>query len=191
MSRRKFDISSEKVQLVLNLLKLTGGIAFVLLFPNAVQLLAPKRRKFYSDKDFRKTAYYLKRRGDICFVDKKGKKYVELTKQGLERLRNIDDFQIKRLNHNPDSWDGKWRIVIFDIPENERSLRNAFRRKLRELDFRHLQGSVWICPYEVRGDIRELRKAGGFEEIYIQCILAEEFDEEKEYRNKFKLKSKK
>lgn len=41
-------------------------------------------------------------------------------------------------------WDGKWRIVIFDIPEERRIIRNLFRRNLKKWGFKQLQKSVWI-----------------------------------------------
>ena len=113
MSQRKFDLNNEKVRIALSLLKLVGGIAFIIFFPNAVQLLAPRRRKLYSERDFRRTAYYLKRRGDVRFITRHGQKHIELTRRGLNRLKKIDDFQTRRQKHQPERWDGKWRIIIF------------------------------------------------------------------------------
>ncbi len=46
-------------------------------------------------------------------------------------------------------WDGKWRMVVFDLPENKRGLRNELRRQLRAAKFGGLQGSVWISPDSV------------------------------------------
>lgn len=43
-------------------------------------------------------------------------------------------------------WDGIWRIVAFDIPEIEASLRTRLRRRLHEHRFGWLQNSVWISP---------------------------------------------
>jgi phenylacetic acid degradation operon negative regulatory protein len=43
-------------------------------------------------------------------------------------------------------WDGKWRFVLFDLPEQKRSLRNRLRHMLREEHFGCLQQSVWITP---------------------------------------------
>ena len=50
-------------------------------------------------------------------------------------------------------WDGKWRIVIFDIPEKMRSGRDALRSKLREMGFYELQKSVFIFPYKCEEEI--------------------------------------
>lgn len=46
-------------------------------------------------------------------------------------------------------WDGKWRIVIFDIPEEKRVIRNLFRRNLKKWGFKQLQKSVWISKKDV------------------------------------------
>ena len=46
------------------------------------------------------------------------------------------------------TWDGKWRIITFDIPEELRLLRNAIRAILKRAGFVQLQRSTWIFPHE-------------------------------------------
>ena len=55
-------------------------------------------------------------------------------------------------------WDGKWRMVVFDLPEEKRSLRNELRRELRAARFGGLQGSVWISPDPVNVVGEQLKK---------------------------------
>lgn len=43
-------------------------------------------------------------------------------------------------------WDGRWRLVLFDIPESHRAHRMRLCRGLRELRFGYLQNSVWVSP---------------------------------------------
>ena len=43
-------------------------------------------------------------------------------------------------------WDGRWRIVVFDVPIGNDRRRQQLRRRLREQWFGCLQGSVWITP---------------------------------------------
>jgi phenylacetic acid degradation operon negative regulatory protein len=43
-------------------------------------------------------------------------------------------------------WDGRWRIVLFDVRESKRSVRIGLQRGLRRLSFGYLQDSVWISP---------------------------------------------
>jgi phenylacetic acid degradation operon negative regulatory protein len=46
-------------------------------------------------------------------------------------------------------WDGKYRIVIFDIPEQKKLVRNLFRRNLKKWGFKPLQKSVWISKKHI------------------------------------------
>jgi phenylacetic acid degradation operon negative regulatory protein len=55
-------------------------------------------------------------------------------------------------------WDGKWRMVMFDLPEEKRGLRNQLRKQLRAACFGGLQGSVWISPDPVHLIGEELKK---------------------------------
>jgi phenylacetic acid degradation operon negative regulatory protein len=43
-------------------------------------------------------------------------------------------------------WDGKWRLVLFDIPLGRDVHRVRLRRYLRQKGFGYLQNSVWISP---------------------------------------------
>ncbi|MBM2820822.1 MAG: Transcriptional regulator, PaaX [Candidatus Berkelbacteria bacterium] len=94
------------------------------------------------------------------------------------------------LNTKPDQWDGKWRIVIFDIPETKRDLRNFFRGKLQELGYRFLQESVWICPYNIADKVEDLIamcKVGQ----YIHYLVVEELDNNNVLMKLFNLKGRK
>lgn len=55
-----------------------------------------------------------------------------------------------------EQWDGKWRIVIFDIPEQKRVIRNLFRRRLKEWGFRKWQQSVWVTKRNITKKLRLL-----------------------------------
>jgi len=57
------------------------------------------------------------------------------------------------------SWDGKWRLVIFDVPVGQDSRRDRLRRYLREKGFGYLQNSVWITPDPLEAE-REILAGG-------------------------------
>jgi phenylacetic acid degradation operon negative regulatory protein len=44
------------------------------------------------------------------------------------------------------SWDGLWRLVLFDIPVKENTRRKRLCRYLRQHGFGYLQDSLWISP---------------------------------------------
>lgn len=76
---------------------------------------------------------------------------VILTKKGEEYALqfNIEEMKIKK----PTSWDGKWRVVLYDIPEKRKRAREALRKKLKELGFYEMQKSVLVFPYHCRDEI--------------------------------------
>ncbi|HYT60257.1 MAG TPA: hypothetical protein VEL06_08805 [Haliangiales bacterium] len=43
-------------------------------------------------------------------------------------------------------WDGRWRLVLFDVPTTRNSQRTWLRRYLRQNGFGYLQNSAWITP---------------------------------------------
>lgn len=44
------------------------------------------------------------------------------------------------------SWDGKWRLLLFDLPSHDTQVRQRLWRWLRSQRFGYLQHSVWISP---------------------------------------------
>ncbi len=45
-------------------------------------------------------------------------------------------------------WNKSWHLVIFDIPETKRKLRDNFRNLLKEIGYGMLTSSVWISPWD-------------------------------------------
>lgn len=84
-------------------------------------------------------------------VDENGKVYLEITSKGQKNLRNKFPLFFRRGK----KWDGKFTVVIFDIPERNRKARRALRLKLKELGFGMLQKSVWVSPYHFEESLKE------------------------------------
>lgn len=62
-------------------------------------------------------------------------------------------YHFEKIRIEGKKWDGKWRFVVFDIPEKLRKGRDALRDKLKELGFYELQKSVFIFPYPCKNEI--------------------------------------
>lgn len=80
------------------------------------------------------------------------KGFLETTKdeKGLILKLTDEGKQILFLTEvSEEEWDGKWRIIIFDIPESKRLIRNLFRRNLKKWEFKPLQKSVWISKKHI------------------------------------------
>lgn len=45
--------------------------------------------------------------------------------------------------------DGIWKLIVFDIPERKRKVRNFLRQKLLALGFKKWQNSIWVSPYKL------------------------------------------
>jgi DNA-binding PadR family transcriptional regulator len=168
-----------------------GGIAFVgAVIPGIAKLLDEfesenSKEKKYSKKQIDSALSGLKRNKFIKIIkEKDGIIKIRLTNKGKKRIlkMSLDSIEIKK----PNKWDGKWRIVIFDIPTKHNYAREALRRKIRDLGFRQLQKSVWIIPYECEDEI--LFVAEVFEvEKYIEIITASNLLHEKEIKKIFKI----
>lgn len=71
---------------------------------------------------------------------------LRVTDKGRKKLRSwsLQKYQIPK----PKKWDKRWRVLIFDIPERRKGLRDKVRRALQASGFVRLQDSVWIYPYD-------------------------------------------
>ncbi|MBI4999582.1 hypothetical protein HZB97_02320 [Candidatus Gottesmanbacteria bacterium] len=90
-------------------------------------------------------------------VKENGEVVYRLTSQGEIKL--IREIPLARFKSK--TWNGRWRAVIFDVPENQKATREKLRGKLKELGFGQLQKSVWITPYDFVQEMEEFLKASG------------------------------
>ena len=86
----------------------------------------------------------------------------------------------------PKRWDGKWRLVIFDIKEPRRKTRDALRAELKAVGFRMLQDSVWIYPYACEEYVA-LLKADLHVGKDILYLIVDELENERFLREQFDL----
>ena len=146
---------------------LTIGIAGVVVVAAAAPgvLLAAKlfeqRKQRFFEGEKQKTARTIHRlqRSNLLTVKKKEGKFVlELTNEGKKLFGEIQrkESQLKKLHiTKPPRWDGKWRLVLFDIPEqSHKQARDMLRGKLKEWHFYPLQKSVWVCPWPCENEIQ-------------------------------------
>lgn len=87
----------------------------------------------------------------------------------------------------PPRWDYKWRVVLFDIPEKQKKLRDALRERLKQLGLLEFQKSVFVHPYECRNEIDfviELYQA----RRYVRFIEAIHIDNELHLKKQFDMR---
>lgn len=105
----------------------------------------------FDSRQLSQALYKLKNRNIINIIDKNNKTIILLTEKGKKKKLEYDIDNIKI--GKPDKWDGKWRFLMFDIPESKKNAREAFRNKIIDLGFVRFQKSVWIYPYSCDDEI--------------------------------------
>jgi len=87
--------------------------------------------------------------------------FLSLTGQGRQKLRNI---KLSSQNHLVSTnWDGYWRIVIVDIPEQQKKNQDAIRYILKKAQFVQLKSSAWISPFPLEHMLIGMKKDLGLE----------------------------
>ncbi len=141
-----------------------------------------RRKQIYQERSkYKFFVHHAKKRGLVKEVRFKGKTFLRLTEKGeLQMLLN------KMGTVKQEKWDGKWRMLIFDIPEDAREKRDQLRWLLRKHGFIKLQASVFVHPFSLnRESILYLKNSGLMP--YIRIAKIEEFDDDKDLRKKFRI----
>ena len=122
----------------------------------------------------------LEKRG---IIKRSGSKY-KFTKIGKNWLERS---QVKYFRLQNKKWDGNWRVVIFDIPQEFRRKRNILRRRLRLWGFHMLQKSVFALPYSCEEELEYLCSQLKVSD-YVDVIVAKHIgSKEEELRKYFKV----
>ena len=110
----------------------------------------------------------------VSFVLSEGGKKIVLT-------YNIDKIKIQKTK-----WDGKWRIVTFDIPEKLKPVREDIREYLKKFGFREFQRSTFIIPFECRKEVEYLVEFFNIRR-YVRYMEVGYIDNELDIKHEFRL----
>jgi CRISPR-associated endonuclease Cas2 len=180
-TRRK----KERLQLIaLQSLAGVGAISLAVAAPNALTLLKPltkraqQQRLYSTQRAFRR----LHEKG-LVIIERAGQDTrVRLSEKGQAELARWTQQDATP----PRRWDEKWRMVIFDVHESRRHVRDRLRSILVQQGFRELQHSVWVYPYPCE-ELHVLLKTElrlGKDVLY---IIADEIEGDAKLRKLFKL----
>jgi len=165
------------------LISLTSPFCGAKLIESGVKSYLSKKR--FEKEKFLRDLKKLQKRKLIDYKESKpGDIELKITKNGREEFLRykIDGLKLKTLPR----WDKKWRIVMFDIPHEFKKARDAFREKLKNLNFYHIQKSVFITPHPCEDEIDFL---ASFYNIrgFILIFYTDHFEGEEKMRNYFKI----
>lgn len=127
-----------------------------------------KYRREKGLKEFNKLVYYLKHKGYIKVKILENKRGLMLTKEGIDRALKAS-FKLDRKKRP----DGKWVMLIFDIPEDYKHKRPILRSALQDLGYKVFQKSVWISPYDVSEKTENFIQTHDLEK-FVRIFLIEE-----------------
>jgi phenylacetic acid degradation operon negative regulatory protein len=71
-----------------------------------------------------------------------------------------------------EKWDGKWRVLSYEIPEKKRDLRDRLRREVAGWGLGPWHRSFWLTPHPIINELKNL-VSGKEEEQYIQAFEAD------------------
>lgn len=183
----------QKIQnAVLASIYLTAGLGLILMTPNASRLLkyvekyiGPKPRL---NRRMSQAINRLRERGLVKRIETDKGIALRLTRNGAELATSLEKEEKIFSTRKPKKWDYKWRIVIFDIWERRRSVRDRLRTLLQRNGFVKIQNSVWVYPYDSEELLvflrTNLRLGKG-----ILYIVADEIECDETLRKHFKLPS--
>lgn len=106
-----------------------------------------------------------------------------LAKKGLVERNEAGDVRLtpagadikKRLyRERRQRWDGKWRVVFFDIPESRRELRDDLRWELKKLGFGLWQRSAWVTPFGITRELESYLRDQNLSDL-VQIVVGERF----------------
>ncbi len=142
---------------ILTYVAIGGAIALAATSPyfaqNILYQLFKKRSKTeINRRKFSQALSRLKRNRLLILEGTKNHAFlVQLTEKGK---RKIKELQFENLAiEKQKTWDKKWRLVLFDIPEKKKTGREVLRDKLKNLGFYQLQKSVFAFPYPCEQEI--------------------------------------
>ena len=102
-------------------------------------------------------------------------KYLKITKKGQGKLNCIKLEGEEALVSS--TWDGFWRIIILDLPENRKSERESLRYLLKKAGFICVKNTVWISPYPYEHLFTNIKKDLGLG-TELMIIVTDKLDPE-------------
>lgn len=181
---------------VLMILGVTSFVTASLIFPvlpMAAKPLLDYQRKKQKEKKFKEWEQFnqarlrtllkrLYKQKTVDFQEVDGQTVITLTNQGHKKVLSYRLAEI--MINKPKKWDGKWRVIIYDIKKEKKILRDIFRRFLQKMQFLQLQKSVYLTPYPCDKEIEYLREYYGLGEEVLYLIV-QKLENEDIYKHYF------
>lgn len=114
-----------------------------------------KEWKKFNENFLRRNLKRLHEQKVIEIIQENNQEVVRLTNKGQTKYLR---YRFEELSLKGNRWDGRWRLVIYDINRLKRAAQDSFRRTLKQIRFYPLQKSVYLTPYPCQQQIEYLRQ---------------------------------
>lgn len=171
---------------ILKAIGLGLGIVFALSSPKGARKFFRGLKQEWNGRSAKDTLERLRERKLIAFQEQSdGSFQVVLTEEGKQKLEewSIDDLVIPVQKR----WDGRWRMIAFDISEKRKKAREALRQTLQRLGFFQLQKSIFVHPYPCEAEIRLLKSVFSILDHEVLYFSTDIIPREKYLKQHFKL----
>lgn len=101
--------------------------------------------------------------------------YARLTKEGKKKMHSL--ILESDTGLVPTTWDGFWRIIILDLPEERKSERESLRYLLKKANFVCIKNTVWISPYPYENIFTNIKKDLGLT-TELMILVTDKLDED-------------
>ncbi|MEK7175482.1 MAG: hypothetical protein AAB693_01615 [Patescibacteria group bacterium] len=82
--------------------------------------------------------------------------YFQITDKGKKKFHNIQLEAEEALVTN--TWDGFWRIIILNIPEERKNEREALVYLLKKANFNCIKNTIWVSHYPYENLFENIKK---------------------------------
>lgn len=97
--------------------------------------------------------------GYIETLDSEHDEFARLTPKGRQKLASLKLDSRNSLTST--NWDGKWRIMLLDLPEDRKAERESLRYLLKKAGFMRLKNSAWVSPFPFEFMFQNIKKDFG------------------------------
>lgn len=122
----------------------------------------------------------LKEQKVVEFIPTKEGLVIRISEKGKRKILSykLDGLQLEK------KWDGKWRLIIYDITKEKKKERDFLRGILKRLNCFQLQKSVYLTPYKCEDEIEYIRQLFGIEDE-VKILKVDSLENEQPYRDYF------
>lgn len=139
-----------------------------------------KKWKKFNQGRLKQVLKRLKEQKIVEFVPTADGETIKITEKGRIKVLNyrLEEIELEK------KWDGRWRLIIYDIAKEKKKERDYMREILKRLKCFQLQKSVYLTPYRCENEIEYIRQLLGIGDE-VKMLKVSSFENEKPYRDYF------